>query len=879
MRIANIINARLLLISTTVFALAAICVLADLPSSQIENGKKATALVSIKNIKNQSRGIVSPETRSSANGTAFCIDAWGWFVTSKHVTDESADGKVNLILNANEKDQTIVEAKVVRTDKENDLALLKANEGGLFVALPLGKVDNLAETVRLTAFGYPFGEKLALDKGAYPAISVSMGAVTSLRKKDGKLEQIQLDASLNPGNSGGPVLDSEGRVVGVVNAGIRGAALNFAIPVNRLQEFLSVPDIKFIPPNLNTENIDKTITFKAGVLTVIGTNADYQAELALTFAGAQRKFAMAPAAGGFSAEAVPVPPRKGPATLSITAIVGDKTVSGTIADKSFTIAGKIYQLSKVQLLEGGSKPRVVMEDGTTVEGTIKGLSSIGVTTGGTHVTLDLSKVASATLSPMRIADSIEYQVAIKRSGKTVNTVSGFIPIATIAATPAPSAEPGLKVIPARAEAHQTEVKLPSDIFDVAVGGGGRFLIMHLRKLRQLAIFDTGVAKVVKYLQLDSDNIFFAAGAEKLIVVLADQNSIARYNLQTFEREADKPMPVEGTINAIAIGANSRGPLLVLASDGTKRLSMATFSLVDLDTMALKDTLLNLQNRYMVCRDKIHIRTSADGTVFCMGCTTLSPPGFQALIIEGDTAKSWHVSAASGIAIPSPDGRIIYGSGATYTAEGKLVHPLGAASDSGMRIPAAQGNLYLNVDPAGRIAICLAGEDRVLATIPQKADILGISQNSSMDSGNSPPVFGQAFLSPRQNNQLDRDKLIHFIPDARLIVTIPATKDRLLLQQFELSHALKESPTDYLLVSSAPVTTAARNSNYVYQIKVESKRGGVKFSLENGPAGMKITPTGKLTWTAGPKEGNETVIVRITDTSGQELFHAYKIRIK
>jgi S1-C subfamily serine protease len=229
---------------------------AQLTQAQIETGKKATALVqvtisrtsripgrsglpglpnnpSIPGIPNNPRpGQPFPGSKplvtATANATAFCIHAAGWFVTCAHVTTHAADGKLRLILNSGEKDQSIVEAKVVRTDKDKDLALLKVSGGGPFTALTLGKVEGLSETTRLTAFGYPFGEELALSEGTYPAISVSPGAVTSLRKKNGKLEVIQLDASLNPGNSGGPVLDSEARVVGIVAAGIEGAAVKFS---------------------------------------------------------------------------------------------------------------------------------------------------------------------------------------------------------------------------------------------------------------------------------------------------------------------------------------------------------------------------------------------------------------------------------------------------------------------------------------------------------------------------------------------------------------------------------------------------------------------------------------------------------------------------
>jgi S1-C subfamily serine protease len=924
----HILKTHFLLILAVVFGLATAWVLADLTPIQVENGKKATALVHIIKIKSLSpgrgfggmspgtglpgmspgtglpgmspgtglpgtspgrglpgttspgRGLPGtsrPGTKSTVNGTAFCIDAAGWFVTCKHVTDEASDGKVSLILNAGEKNQTILEAKIVRGDEANDLALLKVTEGGPYVALPLGKVSGLMETARLTAFGYPFGESLALAEGTYPAISVSPGAITSLRKKDGKLEMIQLDASLNPGNSGGPVLDSDGRVVGIVNAGIEGASVNFAIPVSHLQEFLSVPDVDFIPPALNAENMSKSVTFRAKVLNVMGGDEDYQVELTITTAGVQRKVTMKRGADGYSAEEVPVPPRKGPMQLSLSASYGQNSVSGMIVDKSFTVGGKTYQLSKVQSMEGGSKPSVVMDDGKTIEGAISGLSSVTVILNEMQVTVDLTKATSVTLHPLGTVDSVEYQLVISKNDKSVKTVSGVIPIGNAVApatkiTPviAASSGPGTKITPPAPGALQPEVKLPSDIADVAVGGGGRFLIMHLRKLHQLAIFDASVAKVVKYLTVDSDDILFTAGTEKLLVVSVAQNIISRYNLKTFEREVTVPMPVKGTIKAIAMGANSQGPLLVVGGAGTEPpfSHQVTYSLVDPNTLALKNTLSKINSQFQTLSDTFQIRASADGTVFGMWRIGISPSGLMTMIIEGNDAQTNYAHESVGSVIPGPDGRIIYTSSGLYTTEAKMIGSGNTYARNSFRIPATQGNYYLEIDGEGKIAVCLAGESRTLVTLPNVGDFF-IQDRSSIMS----------IMNQRNNVFFSQDKHIHFVPDAHLIVAIPKSNDRLILQQFDLLQAMKNSNIDYFFVASSPITSTAKNSSYVYQIQVESKRGGVAFSLESGPTGMKISPTGKLTWTAGATESEVSVIVRITDASGQETFHAFKISVK
>ncbi len=183
----------------------------------VKLGKQATALVEVKN-----RG----------TGSAFCVHPSGLFITNQHVIGNSENPEINLVLNPSLKDQRILKAKVVRLNKDLDLALLRAEEPGVLVSLALGSVDDVVELLDVIAFGFPFGNALA-DPKEFPAVSVNAGSVTALRRKGAELNRIQLDVALNPGNSGGAIVDDKGKVIGVVVSGITGGArINYAIPVS-----------------------------------------------------------------------------------------------------------------------------------------------------------------------------------------------------------------------------------------------------------------------------------------------------------------------------------------------------------------------------------------------------------------------------------------------------------------------------------------------------------------------------------------------------------------------------------------------------------------------------------------------------------------------
>jgi S1-C subfamily serine protease len=202
-------------------------------------------------------------------GSGFCVDPSGLFVTNEHVVRQGAQA-ITLVLNAGQKTQNVLKAKVLRRDKALDLALLKADGNEKLEALELGSANELGELAELIACGFPFGTALARPP-EYPAISINRGSVTSLRRdKNGELHRIQLDAALNPGNSGGPVLDRRGKVVGMVVGGVfPGTGVNMAIPVSHLRCFLARPEILLTPPAIKASNQHETFEFTATAISML----------------------------------------------------------------------------------------------------------------------------------------------------------------------------------------------------------------------------------------------------------------------------------------------------------------------------------------------------------------------------------------------------------------------------------------------------------------------------------------------------------------------------------------------------------------------------------------------------------------------------------
>ena len=164
-----------------------------------------------------------------AEGAGFLVNTAGNIVTNAHVVGKLKEVEVRL---PNDK---VARAAVVATDARRDLAILKTG-APVNTSVQLGSAANLKPGAEVAALGAPLG----LEH------SVTKGIVSSRLRKMGGQEYLQIDAALNPGNSGGPVIDSRGCVVGVSTfMGKNAENVGFAIPSETLARFLDENNVSY----------------------------------------------------------------------------------------------------------------------------------------------------------------------------------------------------------------------------------------------------------------------------------------------------------------------------------------------------------------------------------------------------------------------------------------------------------------------------------------------------------------------------------------------------------------------------------------------------------------------------------------------------------
>lgn len=198
---------------------------------------------------------------AAGHGSGFAISPDGLVLTNNHVVEDAKTVRIRT------PDGGSIEGRVLGRDPDTDLALIRANDwSGAFATL--GDSKRLKRGHVAVAIGNPLGFEWTVTAGIVSALGRSMRAASGRLMED----IIQTDAALNPGNSGGPLANSRGEVIGVNTAVIRGAqSIAFAVASNTarhvVSELLRFGHVRrgYIGITADTVELHRRIAFEAGI--------------------------------------------------------------------------------------------------------------------------------------------------------------------------------------------------------------------------------------------------------------------------------------------------------------------------------------------------------------------------------------------------------------------------------------------------------------------------------------------------------------------------------------------------------------------------------------------------------------------------------------
>jgi hypothetical protein len=165
---------------------------------------------------------------SKGHASGFFISKNGYLITNYHVISDTS--KLEIILN----DGSKFIPKIVRFNKESDIALLKIEKDNI-VPFKLTDIEQAGIGKEIYVIGTPSAEDLSQ--------TLTKGIISSVRKQANGSKIIQTDASISRGNSGGPLIDKEGRLLGIINTKLIGfgiEGISFAIPANEIVKYLGI---------------------------------------------------------------------------------------------------------------------------------------------------------------------------------------------------------------------------------------------------------------------------------------------------------------------------------------------------------------------------------------------------------------------------------------------------------------------------------------------------------------------------------------------------------------------------------------------------------------------------------------------------------------
>jgi 2-alkenal reductase len=212
----------------------------------------------------------------AAQGTGFVVSEEGYILTNSHVIttageggpEEEPEAATSVFVEFADGDRA--EAKIVGWDVFDDVGLIKvAPTAHELRPLPLGDSSKVQVGEPVAAIGSPFGQVSSLAVGVVGATERSINSLTS---RYSLVDAIQTDAPINRGNSGGPLIDARGRVIGI-NAQIRsdtGTAegVGFAVPINSavrsMEQLIATGEVEYAWVGIETQTVTPSLARSAG---------------------------------------------------------------------------------------------------------------------------------------------------------------------------------------------------------------------------------------------------------------------------------------------------------------------------------------------------------------------------------------------------------------------------------------------------------------------------------------------------------------------------------------------------------------------------------------------------------------------------------------
>jgi hypothetical protein len=687
--------------------------------------------------------------------------------------------------------------------------------------------------------------------------------------------------------------------------------------------------------------------------------------------GDPRTFTAHPAGNGLYHVTVRPEPNGPDRKVALNIRVGkrpDDVVRVEVKDRDVTVGGRPFRLGDLAKIQRDPRnnrdPSVFLTAGGGLDGPIKGLGTVKAIWHKKTINIDLTRVERIDLGyadPAASIRTLDVTAELRNGARTLATahrtldfsVAPAITVRTVqgdyvVVRPARPFQQGHRLLdddglvrisgslgavgspatpdeaprPARnkrdssdaqstaaIDAHQAEIVQPIEgkISDVVAGGAGRYLLLVLKDVRKLAIFDVDVPGVIKSIPLPSENVLVAAGARKFVIAYPDEKLLERWDFETLASEGGlRPLPVMGELKALAMGSRSEGPILAKWVPAKVYGPHQHFSFVDLSSLEVlrvgsiygtTSEVSQSRGSFNIGGNGWDIRASPGGRLFEFWGGTLVTAslreGTLCLIGGEKILQQWRELRGFGFATPGADEVSLFvgmiGRVDTFSREIEASGDPSLAMERDknrpeklISVPSASPNYYLvlreapistsrSYEPHGPVnaTVHAAGDGVRLLAIPAMQEMTGFSVKDWFPE-ETPPDPELRFTV---------DERFHLVPAARRLVTIPPKNDRLVIRSVDVESAVARA--EGIVVLSTPLLSALAGVPYRGRIEARSSKGDVRFELVEGPKGLTISRDGDVSWPQPdlPDGFKAKIVLSLSDPAGRRRTHGVVVRVQ
>ncbi len=416
------------------------------------------------------------------------------------------------------------------------------------------------------------------------------------------------------------------------------------------------------------------------------------------------------------------------------------------------------------------------------------------------------------------------------------------------------ATPALPAIsPPEFDGDARTVMLPAAVSSVTAAAGGRYYLMYLPEVGQVAVFDVNKAAVIRYLPVHpaaastpADKLMIAAAADYFVALDPDTLQASRWSLKTFKLEKVETLSSLVEPVSICMGAASQGPLLVATRKG--------YHFYDLETL-LEVDLLETSTTYPLSQTSI-VRASANGRVFTLNAGAFRRRNMLTrLEIGPDRVSARRMNPYTSIPLPDYDGANIYSTAGQYNQRDIYRRPASASSSLGpfsLVMPPVRGvlGLQFNVPEQTRVLPDASSAPLIEANVQLVALRSGgreVMEIGDLNDGREVVLaYNTRDLTP-SSLVLPFDQRFFISAPAEIYGYIPLSRDRIEVRKIDVKRLARDRRGRFLFFTSEAPSTAKAGTDFSYQVKVQSSSENVRYTLLPRRPGMNIDRNGKLTW--------------------------------